>query len=668
VSVSVTLAIPLRSVVVTLPGEKAAVVLAGPPVVSGTGSGSLNTATVQFVAPVYTVTVATDPASGNGTPTNCVDPNIGASGNTNCSLRDAVAAANALIGVTTNINFATPLFSTAQTILIAQSTPITINASMNIKGPGANLLTIEGSTTPLGSNVRVFQQTGGTVTLSGVTVANGRTTGNGGGFFQTGGTLTVSNSIFSGDQASSGGLVGNGGAIYATSTLTVSNSIFSGDMTFGNGNGAGSGIYAAQSGGTFGNLLNDSANSDSFVNVLSTALISGAANLSALGSYGGPTQTLLPLPGSAAICAGTQPMLNSTPLAADQRGVTISPARYGQTACYDIGAVQTEYAMTGPLTVPSLVALSSAVSPAPTVSLTENGTALTAGTATVTLSDTDNDLSSGASSTNSFTTGVVTFGNVQFASAETTDQLTATLSLNPATPVSLTVTSNSFQVGQLTPVFAFMPSPGSQIYGTAIAAGSLDATASYGGNTVAGSFSYTATSTTTNHTTALTAGSTILPADTYTLTATFTPTNTALYKSGLTVTAPYTVTQASQTISFTTAPPASATYNTQFTVGATGGGSGIALGYASSGGCSNVGATYTMTSGTTACTVTISQGGNTNYAAAINSVTTVNTNLASATLSFGAIPQHTYGDVPFNLGPSLSAGAGPTQMVTSASL
>jgi hypothetical protein len=106
---------------------------------------------------------------------------------------------------------------------------------------------------------------------------------------------------------------------------------------------------------------------------------------------------------------------------------------------------------------------------------------------------------------------------------------------------------------------------------------------------------------------------------------------------------------ASQAISFTTAPPASATYNTQFTVVATGGASGIALGYASSGGCTNAGATYTMTSGTTACTVTVSQGGNANYSAAPNSVSTVNANLATPTLSFAAIPQHTYGDVPFNV-------------------
>jgi hypothetical protein len=161
----------------------------------------------------------------------------------------------------------------------------------------------------------------------------------------------------------------------------------------------------------------------------------------------------------------------------------------------------------------------------------------------VTLADTQSDLSSGTSATNSLTTGVVTFGSVQFNAAESTDTLTATLSLNPATPVSLKVTSNSFQLIQRTPVLAFTPSPSSETYGTPIAAGSLDATASYSSSPVAGTFAYTATSNTTNKSTALTPGSTVLTADSYTLTATFTPGNTILYKSGLTVNTQFTVLQ-----------------------------------------------------------------------------------------------------------------------------
>ena len=49
---------------------------------------------------------------------------------------------------------------------------------------------------------------------------------------------------------------------------------------------------------------------------------------------------------------------------------------------------------------------------------------------------------------------------------------------------------------------------------------------------------------------------------------------------------------------------------------ATGGASGNAVTFTSSGACSNSGATYTMTSGTGTCSVIANQAGNCNYAAA----------------------------------------------------
>ena len=98
------------------------------------------------------VTTSIDPSSGNGAPSNCPANNSPAS--SNCSLRDAVAAANALLaGIPSTvspvtISFAGSAVGTAGNpaiIQIAQSTPITINQSVNINGPGANLLTIEGA-------------------------------------------------------------------------------------------------------------------------------------------------------------------------------------------------------------------------------------------------------------------------------------------------------------------------------------------------------------------------------------------------------------------------------------------------------------------------------------------------------------------------------------------
>ena len=76
------------------------------------------------------------------------------------------------------------------------------------------------------------------------------------------------------------------------------------------------------------------------------------------------------------------------------------------------------------------------------------------------------------------------------------------------------------------------------------------------------------------------------------------------------------VNQASQTITFTTPAPASAEYNSSFTVAATGGASGNAVVFTSAGACTNSGATYTITASSGNCTVLADQAGNTNYAAA----------------------------------------------------
>ncbi len=95
-----------------------------------------------------------------------------------------------------------------------------------------------------------------------------------------------------------------------------------------------------------------------------------------------------------------------------------------------------------------------------------------------------------------------------------------------------------------------------------------------------------------------------------------------------------TATKASQTITFTTNAPSSAAYNSQLTVAATGGASGNAVVFTSSGSCTNSGATYTMTSGTGTCSVIANQAGNTNYSAATQVTESVSATLASQTITF----------------------------------
>jgi phosphotransferase system HPr-like phosphotransfer protein len=113
------------------------------------------------------------------------------------------------------------------------------------------------------------------------------------------------------------------------------------------------------------------------------------------------------------------------------------------------------------------------------------------------------------------------------------------------------------------------------------------------------------------------------------------------YAAAAQVTKTVSATLATQTITFTTNPPASAAYKSSFTVAATGGGSGNAVTFTNSGVCSHSGAIYTMTSGTGTCSVIANQAGNTNYAAAAQVTKTVTATLVAQTITFTTNPPAT---------------------------
>jgi hypothetical protein len=114
------------------------------------------------------------------------------------------------------------------------------------------------------------------------------------------------------------------------------------------------------------------------------------------------------------------------------------------------------------------------------------------------------------------------------------------------------------------------------------------------------------------------------------------------YSAATQVTKTVSATLAAQTITFTTNPPSSAAYKSSFTVAATGGASGNAVTFTSSGSCSNSSGTYTMTSGTGTCSVIASQAGNSDYSAALQVTKSVTATYSTATLtptslSFGTV-------------------------------
>jgi hypothetical protein len=115
-----------------------------------------------------------------------------------------------------------------------------------------------------------------------------------------------------------------------------------------------------------------------------------------------------------------------------------------------------------------------------------------------------------------------------------------------------------------------------------------------------------------------------------------------------------TATKATPTVTWSTAPPASAAYNSQFTVVATSNSTG-AITYSTSGGCSNTLGVVTMTSGTTACLVSASAAADANYTTGSVGPTSVAATLASQTITFNNPGAQTVG-TPLQLTASASSG------------
>ena len=165
----------------------------------------------------------------------------------------------------------------------------------------------------------------GTLTLTNCTLSGNSTTNSGGGGINNGGSLTLTNCTLSGNSAgTSGGGINNGG------TLTVTNCTLSGNSAKTGGgieNEGGSAtlintiVANSTSGGDLGgsftgtnDLIGDGSGSGL------TSPLSGDPKLSALGYYGGPTETFALLPGSPALGAGTSTGAPTT----DQRGAVRS--------------------------------------------------------------------------------------------------------------------------------------------------------------------------------------------------------------------------------------------------------------------------------------------------------------------------------------------------------
>ena len=142
------------------------------------------------------------------------------------SLRDTIAVASA--GDT--IQFDAALNGQTITLTSAQ---ILIDKNLTINGPGADKLTVQRSTANGTPAFRIFDISldnfsGGSVTLTGLTLANGNASQGGGGVSFSGTVLTIANCVVSGNSATyGGGIYGSYG--FGQPRVNITNSVISGN-------------------------------------------------------------------------------------------------------------------------------------------------------------------------------------------------------------------------------------------------------------------------------------------------------------------------------------------------------------------------------------------------------------------------------------------------------
>lgn len=344
----------------------------------------------------------------------------------NCSLRDAVAAAMITSDGNADIDFDPGL--TGSTLSLAGPLPaINATGAIVIVGPGANQLTLSGA-----GAYQILNLSSGTLNISGLTLANGKTAGYGGAIDNTGGTLVLSNAALTGNTAGSGGgavnngstLVVNGStfagntsangsaiyntgavnmtystvaansaataaAIYNSGTLTVANS------TLANNSGPNAGIYNLGTLSLANSLLDSGSEcvGSGCPSGAGNGNVVGATNLALLGNYGGGTMTVLPQPGSSALCQASATLIPAGS-GTDQRGFANQNITYSgyssASPCVDAGAVQTNYTSAQFLGTPPYVATVNTPGQLPPVivAVTENGQSIGGVPVTLTFSGT----------------------------------------------------------------------------------------------------------------------------------------------------------------------------------------------------------------------------------------------------------------------------------------
>ncbi len=201
----------------------------------------------SFTTVNQTFTVDTNGDDATGTPANC------AAGNANtCTLRDAVAAANADTGNTDGINFSVTGVTLANGTIdftnsvLVDGTGVTVNGGADGSVFGEDdpvSVQIDGLTITNGdaSEGGAYDLTSGDLLLDSATITGNVATSAGGGIYSDG-DLWVDNSTFTANTADSGGQNSGGGIYLADGAANVENSTFGGSEAGANVSYVGAGI------------------------------------------------------------------------------------------------------------------------------------------------------------------------------------------------------------------------------------------------------------------------------------------------------------------------------------------------------------------------------------------------------------------------------------------
>ena len=161
-----------------------------------------------------------------------------ASGNSVCTLRAAIMKANHFPGG--GVTIIVPAGTYGLTLNSGGNADevtgdLNVTASMTIQGAGAATTIVDANQIDRAIHVGSTA----TITISGLTIKNGSTTGFGGGILNDG-VLTLTNSVVTGNQTRAGNGTGGGtagGGIFSSKTLTLNNTVVSANVSDGNGGG-----------------------------------------------------------------------------------------------------------------------------------------------------------------------------------------------------------------------------------------------------------------------------------------------------------------------------------------------------------------------------------------------------------------------------------------------